>query len=150
MESFRKACAEVKSNVHLRALGTVFAVNDVLEAICPATASKVGQVEDARFFNDLCLDAVDAFVIQRVGRHIVRFDRVKSAAEEKDDNGRSLFLEINEVRQRSATVSHHVFRMVPVLGPYLGPYAPYALTAAVSMLGSWLLSRVFHRPGKSA
>ena len=85
---FARAVEELRRNSELRALGTHLAVREVLEVMCDGTQ-----------YLDLGLDAVDAIVIQRVGRHLVRITRSGSAA---PLSGRALFLELNDVRQRSA------------------------------------------------
>lgn len=120
VQSFKVQCEVVSKNIHLRALGSVSAVKDVLDAITAPGST---------LFDDLCLDVVDSFVVQRVGRPIVRFTREKSEKEKeavknkksKEDLGVSLFLEINEVRQRASTVAQYAERV----GVNVSQYLPY-------------------------
>lgn len=88
--SFAKACKAVCGSIDLKAAGMQQAVKDVLEV-----------VSDPEFFVEIGLDAADGIVLQRMGRTIVRLTRAESI----DDCGRTVFIELKDVRSRAAADS---------------------------------------------
>ena len=84
---FVRVAQALRNHPELRALGTNYAVREVLDCMCEGTMHL-----------DLGLDTVDAVVIQRIGRRLLCIKR------EGGDplSGRTLFLELNDVRARTA------------------------------------------------
>jgi hypothetical protein len=70
-----------------RATGVQPVVTDILEVLC------YGEL-----FAELGLHDMDAIVVQRMGRHIVRIDNTK---EDRPASGCTVFIEVNDVRLRA-------------------------------------------------
>jgi hypothetical protein len=87
---FGAAVKTLERDPTLLALGTHLHVNDVLR-----------NMNSGSMFLDLALDSVDGIVLQRIGRHIVRINRRGGTAASV---GRTLFIELNDWRQRAADV----------------------------------------------
>ncbi len=90
---FTTACARLENNVELKALGTHHTVMDILNAI---------RHSQTDLFLDLGLKEVDGIVFQRLGRRVVHIKRELSPGEVS--SGRTLFLELNDVRQHTSTI----------------------------------------------
>lgn len=101
VRGFRAACDEAKRNINVKALGAHVMLAAVLDAICPPFSEAKGEVADSSVFEDLGLDAVDALVIHRFGRLVVHLERTGG---ERNQDSRTLFIELNDVRQRSADI----------------------------------------------
>jgi hypothetical protein len=85
--SFITAAASVCSSTQLRATGAELLVKDILGVFC-----------DGELFAELGLYDVDAIVVQRMGRHIVRIENMK---EDRPHRGCTVFIEMNDVRARA-------------------------------------------------
>jgi hypothetical protein len=92
LDGFVAAVAKVRRNPELKALGTSVTL---LQVMCIMSKSDT--------FDALLMDMVDAVVFQSAGRHILRMN---NTAVPTDVSGRSVFLELSDVRLRASMMVH--------------------------------------------